>query len=61
MYIIRIFIEYIMYSSRTNRNRRPPTDKVNALLSLAYTLLASDVTAALETVGLDAYVGFFAS
>lgn len=41
-----------------NRNRRPPTDKVNALLSLAYTLLASDVTAALETVGLDAYVGF---
>jgi len=41
-----------------NRNRRPPTDKVNALLSLAYTLLASDVAAALETVGLDAYVGF---
>lgn len=41
-----------------NRNRRPPTDKVNALLSLAYTLLALDVAAALETVGLDAYVGF---
>ncbi|MFD1929814.1 type I-C CRISPR-associated endonuclease Cas1c [Sporosarcina siberiensis] len=40
------------------RNRRPPLDNVNALLSLVYTLLASDVGAALETVGLDAYVGF---
>lgn len=41
-----------------NRNRRPPTDHVNALLSFSYTLLASDVAAALEAVGLDAYVGF---
>ncbi|MFC5590796.1 type I-C CRISPR-associated endonuclease Cas1c [Sporosarcina soli] len=40
------------------RNRRPPLDNVNALLSFVYTLLASDVGAALETVGLDAYVGF---
>ena len=40
------------------RNRRPPTDPVNALLSFSYTLLAKDVAAALETVGLDAYVGF---
>lgn len=40
------------------RNRRPPTDKVNALLSFAYTLLAHDVAAASETVGLDSYVGF---
>lgn len=40
------------------RNRRPPTDNVNALLSFSYTLLAKDVSAALETVGLDAYVGF---
>jgi CRISPR-associated protein Cas1 len=40
------------------RNRRPPLDNVNALLSFAYTLLAHDVAAALETVGLDAYVGF---
>ncbi|GGI66780.1 type I-C CRISPR-associated endonuclease Cas1c [Enterococcus alcedinis] len=40
------------------RNRRPPTDKVNALLSFSYTLLAHDVAAALETVGLDSYVGF---
>ena len=40
------------------RNRRPPIDNVNALLSLSYTLLAADVSAALENVGLDAYVGF---
>ncbi|WP_342472000.1 type I-C CRISPR-associated endonuclease Cas1c [Metasolibacillus sp. FSL H7-0170] len=40
------------------RNRRPPTDNINALLSFTYTLLAKDVSAALETVGLDAYVGF---
>jgi CRISPR-associated protein Cas1 len=40
------------------RSRRPPTDPVNALLSFAYTLLARDCAAALEGVGLDAYVGF---
>lgn len=40
------------------RNKRPPLDNVNALLSFTYTLLANDVTAALEAVGLDAYVGF---
>lgn len=40
------------------RSRRPPLDRVNALLSFAYTLLANDVAAALETVGLDSYVGF---
>lgn len=41
-----------------NRNRRPPMDNVNALLSFVYTLLAHDTTAALETAGLDPYVGF---
>ena len=41
-----------------NRNRRPPVDNVNAMLSFVYTLLAHDVASALETVGLDAYVGF---
>ncbi|SDZ39485.1 CRISPR-associated protein, Cas1 family [Evansella caseinilytica] len=40
------------------RTRRPPKDNVNAMLSFAYTLLANDVTSALEAVGLDAYVGF---
>ncbi len=41
-----------------NRSRRPPMDKVNAMLSFAYTLLANDVSSALEGVGLDPYVGF---
>lgn len=40
------------------RNRRPPVDNVNALLSFAYTLLANDCAAALHGVGLDPYVGF---
>lgn len=40
------------------RSRRPPLDNVNAMLSFAYTLLANDTAAALEGVGLDAYVGF---
>ena len=40
------------------RNRHPPKDRVNALLSFVYTLIAHDVVAALETVGLDPYVGF---
>ena len=40
------------------RNRRPPLDNVNALLSLVYTILANDCASALESVGLDSYVGF---
>lgn len=40
------------------RNRRPPKDAVNAMLSFIYTLIANDMTSALETVGLDPYVGF---
>ncbi|WKK70075.1 type I-C CRISPR-associated endonuclease Cas1c [Brochothrix thermosphacta] len=40
------------------RSRRPPLDNVNAMLSFAYTLLGNDVAAALEAVGIDAYVGF---
>ncbi len=41
-----------------NRNRRPPRDPMNALLSFLYTLLAHDCTGALEGVGLDPQVGF---
>jgi len=41
-----------------SRSRRPPMDNVNAMLSFAYSLLAKDMAAALEGVGLDAYVGF---
>ena len=40
------------------RNRRPPVDEVNCLLSFLYTLLMHDVRSALETVGLDPAVGF---
>lgn len=41
-----------------DRNRRPPMDNMNALLSFAYTILANDCASALESVGLDSYVGF---
>lgn len=40
------------------RNRRPPLDRVNALLSFCYSLLAREVASALEGVGLDPYIGF---
>ncbi len=40
------------------RNRRPPRDNVNALLSFLYTLLLHETKAALVTVGLDPYVGY---
>lgn len=40
------------------RNRRPPLDAVNCLLSFVYTLLAHDVRSALEGVGLDPQVGY---
>ena len=40
------------------RSRRPPLDAINAMLSFAYSLLAHDCASALESVGLDAYVGF---
>ncbi len=40
------------------RNRRPPKDEINAMLSFVYTLICNDMASALETVGLDPYVGF---
>src|SRR5690606_38388532 len=43
----------------TRRNRRPPRDAVNALLSLGYSLLSRDCTVAAHAVGLDPYVRFF--
>lgn len=58
-----LFDEMILNSDKEtfsflSRNRRPPLDPVNALLSFAYSLLANDCASALEAVGLDAYVGF---
>ena len=40
------------------RNRRPPLDRVNCLLSFLYTLVLHDVRSALESVGIDPAVGF---
>lgn len=41
------------------RNRRPPRDPVNALLSLGYSLLSKDLTIACTAVGLDPYLGYY--
>jgi CRISPR-associated protein Cas1 len=41
------------------RNRRPPRDPINALLSLGYGVLAKDLTVLCATVGLDPYLGFY--
>ena len=58
----RLFDDMILRNKESflfqNRNRRPPLDNVNALFSFVYTMLGNDCTSALETVGLDAYVGF---
>ncbi|HAK44623.1 MAG TPA: subtype I-C CRISPR-associated endonuclease Cas1 [Spirochaeta sp.] len=57
-----VFNEHIIDNENgflfSGRNRRPPLDEVNALLSFTYTLLLHDVRSALETVGLDPSVGF---
>ncbi len=57
-----IFDEMILREKESfffkERSRRPPLDPVNALLSFTYSLLASDCASALESVGLDSYVGF---
>ena len=57
-----VFNDLILNQKETfhfdTRNRRPPLDPVNAVLSFAYTLLCHDCASALESVGLDAYVGF---
>lgn len=45
----------------TGRNRRPPEDPMNAILSFLYTLLKNDVQSALEGVGLDPAAGFLHS
>ncbi len=42
-----------------NRNRRPPKDPINAMLSLLYSLLTKDLTITLLSVGFDPYMGFY--
>ena len=41
------------------RNRRPPRDPINALLSFAYSMLAKDLTVILQSVGFDPFLGFY--
>ena len=43
----------------THRNRRPPIDPINALLSFAYSMLAKDLTIICHSVGFDPFIGFF--
>ena len=43
----------------TRRNRRPPRDPVNALLSLGYSLLVRDLTIVCHAIGFDPFVGFY--
>lgn len=56
-----VFDELILHPDAefrfTSRNRRPPLDPINALLSLAYSVLANSCAASLESVGLDPYIG----
>ena len=58
-----VFDDLILQQKETfyfhGRNKRPPLDYVNAMLSFAYSLLAGMCGAALEAVGLDPYVGFY--
>lgn len=57
-----VFNELILYQKNDftmhGRSKRPPLDNVNTLLSFLYTVLAHEVQNALETVGLDPYVGY---
>jgi CRISPR-associated protein Cas1 len=58
----RVFGQLILHQKEDfpfrERNRRPPRDNLNALLSFFYTLLTYEAASALETVGLDPQVGF---
>lgn len=57
-----VFDELILQQKKdfkfNGRNKRPPQDNVNAMLSFVYTLLKNQIASALECVGLDPYVGY---
>lgn len=59
--MIKVPVEVDGKSIMEGRNRRPPKDPVNALLSWGYSLVVRDVTVAVSSVGLDPYFGFFHS
>ncbi|MBW2739372.1 MAG: CRISPR-associated endonuclease Cas1, partial [Deltaproteobacteria bacterium] len=41
----------------TGRNKRPPTDPVNAILSLSYTMIFNEISSLLDGLGFDPYLG----
>jgi len=45
----------------TGRNKRPPTDPVNAILSLSYTMIFNEISSLLDGLGFDPYLGYFHS
>lgn len=45
----------------SGRNRRPPQDEANALLSLTYVMLTNEISSLLEAIGFDPYIGFYHS
>ena len=57
-----VFDELILQQKKDfkfeGRNKRPPMDNMNAMLSFVYTLLTNNIAAALEGVGLDPYMGY---
>ena len=57
-----VFNELILQQKRDFvfqvRNKRPPQDNINAMLSFVYTLLTNQIASALEVVGLDPYIGY---
>jgi CRISPR-associated protein Cas1 len=42
-----------------SRNRRPPRDPINALLSFAYSMLTKDLTVICHSIGFDPFIGFY--
>lgn len=56
--VFSLLIKPGMYFEFSGRNRRPPRDPVNALLSYAYTLLLKDIQSAVQVAGFDPYVGY---
>jgi|Wag4MinimDraft_8_1082659.scaffolds.fasta_scaffold00019_7 CRISPR-associated protein Cas1 len=61
-YYFSQFNKLLNYNFKFNgRNRRPPTDPVNSMLSFGYSLLLNEVLTAISISGLDPYIGFFHS
>ncbi len=58
-FYFQVFGNLLRHHSFPGRKRRPPTDPANALLSYTYSILAGELSAALEEAGLDPYAGFF--